>query len=72
MTTANKVWKNEVYEKVKPTVHKPILCHKCSLWVKCEKGGFCQCKPLFTFTAKLQCDDYLTGKPCKVRDWENM
>ena len=70
MTKENKVWKNEVYEKLKPVMHGSILCHKCTLWVRCEKGGFCQVKPLFTFTEKEQCADYISGKPMTIKEWE--
>lgn len=68
MTTANKVWKNDVYNQLKPK--PPILCHKCMLWVKCDKGGFCQAKNLFTFTAQIACNDFIQGKPITIKEWE--
>ena len=52
-----------------------MLCNKCMVWVDCgEKDGkphgFCLYEPLFTYTERNQCNDYVEGKPSTEEEWE--
>lgn len=71
MTKANKVWKSDVTNSLQEFYKESkSKCIKCLLWVKCDKGGFCQCRPLFTFTCREKCEDYIKGEPLDVKKWE--
>lgn len=45
------------------------------VWVNCgEKDckphGFCLYEPLFTYTERNHCNDYVEGKPTTEEEWE--
>lgn len=55
---------------------KEVLCMTCLCWINCmgknkEPHGFCLCEPLFTYTARTQCKDYIKGTPSTDEEWED-
>jgi hypothetical protein len=55
---------------------KAVLCQKCCKWVDCNKegkeiNGFCIAEPLFTYTARVHCNDYEKGEPITEEEFEN-
>lgn len=54
--------------------NKEIVCTKCSCWVDCSRGeetyGFCLTEPLFTYTAKTRCSDFIDGTPLTEKEFD--
>lgn len=47
------------------TTNKKNICKTCVRWVDCENKGYCVLEPLYTYTEKENCSDYVQGEPMK-------
>lgn len=44
------------------------ICKTCIRWVDCKNKGYCVLEPLYTYTKKENCSDYVQGKPMKENE----
>lgn len=44
------------------------ICKTCIRWVDCKNKGYCVLEPLYTYTEKENCPDYVQGKPMKENE----
>ena len=50
---------------------KEILCKTCICAITCKDKQFCLCEPLFTYTERSECKDYIKGIPSTEEEWED-
>jgi hypothetical protein len=44
------------------------ICKTCIRWVDCKNKGYCVLEPLYTYTKKENCSDYVQGEPMKENE----